>query len=59
MERKKLGARKYEEVYTMAGQEAVDKGKDFHDDNALEIQAEKYAKKNGRKWLKKIADFTK
>ena len=59
MERKKLGARKYEEVYTMAGQEAVERGKDFHDDNALEIQAEKYAKKNGRKWLKKIADFTK
>ena len=59
MMRKKMGPDKYEEVYTRGGQMAVDKGKDFHDHNPLEIQAERYAKKNGRKWLKKIADFTK
>ena len=58
-ERKKLGADKYEVQYTQAGQEAVDKGKDFHDDNPFEIQAEKYAKKNGKKWLKKILHFLK
>ena len=57
--RKKLGANKYEIQYTQAGQEAVDKGKDFHDDNPFEIQAEKYAEKNGKKWLKKILHFLK
>ena len=57
--RKKLGANKYEVQYTKAGQEAVDKGKDFHDDNPFEIQAEKYAEKNGKKWLKKILHFLK
>jgi len=58
--RKKMGAVKYEEVYTIGGQRAVNKGKDFHDDNPLEIQAEKYAKKNAKNWLKKIkiTDFT-
>lgn len=57
--RKKLGANKYEIQYTTAGQEAVDRGKDFHDDNPFEIQAEKYAEKNGKKWLKKILHFLK
>jgi len=57
--RKKLGANKYEVQYTKAGQEAVDKGKDFHDDNPFEIQAEKYAEKNGKKWHKKILHFLK
>ena len=57
--RKKLGANKYEVQYTKAGQEAVDQGKDFHDDNPFEIQAEKYAEKNGKKWLKKILHFLK
>ena len=57
--RKKLGANKYEIQYTKAGQEAVDLGLDFHDNNPFEIQAEKYAEKNGKKWLKKILHFLK
>jgi hypothetical protein len=57
--RKKLGANKYEIQYTQAGQQAVEKGKDFHDDNPFEIQAEEYAEKNGKKWLKKILHFLK
>lgn len=57
--RKKLGANKYEVEYTQAGQKAVDAGGDFHDDNPFEIQAEKYAEKNAKKWLKKILHFIK
>ena len=34
--RKKMGARKYEHEYVMAGEEAEQKGGDFHDDNFYE-----------------------
>ncbi len=57
--RKKLGADKYEIQYTRAGQEAVENGKDFHDDNPFELQAEKYAAQNAKKWIKKIMHFLK
>ncbi len=55
--RKKLGADGYEETYTIAGQNMVDKGKDFYWDNPFEKQAEKYAEKNSKKYMKKIQPF--
>ena len=52
--RKKMGYKKYEQEYTIAGQDADDKGGDFHDDNFFEEQAEKWAQKEYRKvWSKK------
>ena len=54
-DRKKMGWRKYEKEYTQAGQDAVDKGRDFHDDNAFEEKAEKWAQKEySRKWKRKF-----
>ena len=53
--RKKMGSDEYEWKYTKAGQIALDKGKDFYWDNPFERQAEKYARVNGKKWLKKIS----
>ena len=52
--RKKLGANGYEEAYTRAGSMMVDKGKDFYWDNPFETQAEKYAEKNVKKYIKKL-----
>ena len=31
----------------------IQKGKDFHDDNSFEEKAEKWARKEAKKWLKK------
>ena len=45
--------KKYEKSYQQAGDLAVNKGKDFHDDNPYEESAEKWAKKELSKWLKK------
>ena len=53
IKRKKLGAKKYEKAYQHAGDLAVNKGKDFHDDNPYEESAEKWAKKELSKWVKK------
>ena len=50
---KKMGKKKYEKAYQQAGNIAVNKGKDFHDDNPFEEDAEKWAKKNLSKWMKK------
>ena len=53
--RYKMGAKKYEREYTMAGQDAVEKGGDFHDDNFYEEQAERSAQNEYRKkWKKKF-----
>ena len=57
MMRKKLGSEGYETAYTIAGQKQVDKGKDFYWDNPFEKQAEEYAKKNAKKYMKKIQAF--
>ena len=54
LQRKKFGVNKYEKLYQRAGDVAVNKGKDFHDDNPFEEEAEKWAKKNLSKWAKKI-----
>ena len=53
LQRKKFGVNKYEKLYQRAGDVAVNKGKDFHDDNPFEEEAEKWAKKNLSKWIKK------
>ena len=54
-DRKKMGAKKYEREYQKAGDEAVNKGRDFHDDNAFEEKAEKWARKEySRKWKLKF-----
>ena len=54
-DRRKMGAKKYEREYQKAGDEAVNKGRDFHDDNAFEEKAEKWARKEySRKWKQKF-----
>ena len=54
-DRKKMGAKRYEKEYTQSGQDAENKGRDFHDDNAFEEKAEKWARKEyGRKWKQKF-----
>ena len=37
LDAKRMGKRKYEKEYQLAGDIAVNKGKDFHDDNKFEI----------------------
>ena len=55
-DRKTMGARKYEKEYQKAGDIAVNKGRDFHDDNAFEAKAEKWARKEySRKWKRKFS----
>ena len=54
-DRKKMGAKRYEKEYTQSGQDAENKGRDFHDDNAFEEKAEKWARKEySRKWKQKF-----
>ena len=54
-DRKKMGWRKYEKEYQRAGDVAVNKGRDFHDDNEFEEKAEKWAQKEyRRKWSQKF-----
>ena len=54
-DRKKMGAKKYEREYQAAGDLAVNKGRDFHDANAFEEKAEKWARKEySRKWKLKF-----
>ena len=53
LQRKKMGASKYEKEYQKAGDVAVNKGRDFHDDNKFEEDAERWAKKELSKWVKK------
>ena len=55
-DRKTMGARKYEKEYQKAGDIAVNKGRDFHDDNSFEEKAEKWARKEySRKWKRKFS----
>ena len=54
--RKEMGAKKYEWEYIKAGEEAEQKGRDFHDDNKYEEQAERWAQKEySRKWKRKFS----
>ena len=54
LDAKKMGKKRYEKAYTIAGELAQQQGGDFHDDNKFEEDAEKWAKKNLSKWAKKI-----
>ena len=53
-DRKSMGAKKYEKEYQKAGERAIQKGKDFHDDNAFEEKAEQFGKDELKKWIKKF-----
>ena len=50
----RMGKRRYEDEYQKAGDIAVNKGKDFHDDNAFEVKAEDWAKQEVKKWIDKF-----
>ena len=55
-DRKTMGWRKYEKEYQKAGDDAVNKGRDFHDDNEFEEKAESWAQKEySRKWKRKFS----
>ena len=54
LDAKKMGKKKYEKAYQLAGDIAVNKGKDFHDDNKFEEDAERWAKKEYSKWKNKF-----
>ena len=51
LDAKRLGVRKYIKKYTQAGTMATYHGLDPHDDNKWEEKAEKFAKKELKKWL--------
>tara|TARA_B110000196_G_C20936171_1_gene562333 strand:- start:92 stop:466 length:375 start_codon:yes stop_codon:yes gene_type:complete len=51
---KKMGKARYEKAYQLAGDIAVNNGKDFHDDNKFEEIAERWAIKEYRKWKNKF-----
>ena len=54
LDAKKMGRRNYEKAYQLAGDLAVNKGKDFHDDNKFEKTAEEWGKSEYRKWKNKF-----
>tara|TARA_R100000030_G_scaffold10392_1_gene7051 strand:+ start:430 stop:1302 length:873 start_codon:yes stop_codon:yes gene_type:complete len=54
LDRKKLGVKKYEKLYSIAGELAVQKGGDFHDDNKFEEIAEKWGRREYKKLKNKI-----
>ena len=54
LDTKKMGKKKYEKAYQLAGDIAVNKGKDFHDDNSFEEEAEDWAEKEYSKWKNKF-----
>ena len=56
LDRKKLGVKKYENLYTIAGELAIQKGGDFHDDNKFEEIAEKWAIREYSKLKNKIIE---
>ena len=50
-----MGWRKYEREYIQAGEDAEERGGDFHDDNEYEEQAESWARKEySKKWKRKF-----
>ena len=54
LDAKKMGKKRYEKAYSLAGELAQQKGGDFHDDNKFEEDAEKWGKKEYRKWKYKF-----
>ena len=53
MDSKKHGKDKFVKMYQRAGDIVANKGKDFHDDNPFEIAAEKWARREVNKYIKK------
>ncbi len=53
-DRKKYGSKSYEKKYQRAGDLAVNRGKDFHDDNYYEEKAERYGRKMAAIHMRKI-----
>ena len=54
LDAKKMGKKRYQREYEIAGELAVQKGGDFHDDNKFEEDAEKWGRKEYRKWKNKF-----
>ena len=54
LDAKKMGKKRYEKAYSLAGELAQQKGGDFHDDNKFEEDAEKWGRKEYRKWKNKF-----
>ena len=55
LDSKKYGKDKFVAMYTRAGQEQEDKGKDFHDNNPFEIRAERWAEREWRgRWRHRL-----
>ena len=54
LDAKIMGKKRYEKAYSLAGELAQQKGGDFHDDNKFEEDAEKWGKKEYRKWKNKF-----
>ena len=54
LDAKKMGKKRYEKAYTLAGELAQQKGGDFHDDNKFEEDAERWGKKEYFKWKNKF-----
>ena len=53
MDSKKYGKNKFVKMYTTAGEIAIQDGGDFHDNNPFEIAAERWARREVNKYLKK------
>ena len=54
LDAKKMGKKRYEKAYSLAGELAQQKGGDFHDDNKFEEDAERWARKEYRNWKNKF-----
>ena len=59
LDRKKLGVKRYEKEYIIAGEIAVQKGGDFHDDNKFEYiyMKSRSAKNKGKRLQNKVRDL--
>ena len=54
MDSKRYGKKKFVRMYTNAGQEVENKGLDFHDNNPFEIKAERWARREVNKYIKRF-----
>ena len=54
LDRKKLGVKRYEKLFSIAGEMAIQRGGHFHDDNKFEEQAEQWGKREYLKWKNKF-----
>ena len=54
MDAKKYGWKKFKDMYEMEMNLLIQQGKHQYDDNKYEIEAEKFGKKNWKKWYSKF-----